>query len=115
MSDIKIGSRVRNVSLTWCSGYYHNPSTGDIKFVPERQDNERDELRSVGYVDCSGGVDVKTMNHKWFGIVMDIQFVKSSPIYLVKWDNGSLCGKMNGQIELSIDEVRDNKLNELGI
>lgn len=112
--EIKIGSRVRNISLTWCSGYYHNPITGDIKFVPDRQ-NERDELMSIGYVDCSAGVGISTINHKWFGIVMDIQFVKSSPIYLVKWDNGSLCGKMSGQIELSIDEIRDNKLNEIGI
>jgi hypothetical protein len=110
MDEIKIGSRVKNISITWCSGYFRNPSTGEIQFLPLSlyTVTEKSKFRSLGYVECSD--DTKRL-----GTVVDIRFHKSSPVYLVRWDNDSFCGKMSGQIELSIEDIRDNKLSELGI
>lgn len=111
--DIKIGTLVINNSPIWCSGFMIKARTlPDSKWIyvnKQLDSDKRSKLIADGYSDCSD-------NNRVFGIKgVVVDYDIDNDIYLVKWDNGGLCGKPDTSLEIDYQSMRDIKLKELGI
>ena len=101
---LEIGTYVINNTTMWCSGYRKYPGCQHGSIC-----NIKGSTYCCDYLSSHEVIGIK-------GVIVDNSILSgSSVIYLVRWENGDMCGKAREQLDLDKIEIRDMKLNQLSI
>jgi len=110
MDNLPIGTYVVNKECYWCSGFLVSvKNTNEWVYFNDQIDRgKRRELKRLGtHKDCDS--NIREIGFK--GVVVDYK----NYVHLIRWDDGTLCGKPIDAISVDYQRVRQDKLNTLGL
>lgn len=107
---LEIGTYVINDKIYWCSGFLvSKKNTNDWIYIAPYDDRKQFLNK---YIDCSSNRAIIGAK----GMIVDIAPVSKhfhEDTLLIRWDDGTLCGKPIDALSIDEQRNRDEKLNQL--